>query len=471
MLDATARCLARHEGAMARGTLAAAISGGADSTVLALVLKRLHAEGRISAPLHFLHVDHSVREDSRRNAQHVVDLGDRLDVPVQVRRLVLGGRPSEEAMRNARYQALLEMCGECGAALLLMAHHADDNLETVLFRMLRGTGPRGLAGIPEARWLAGEGLPVLLVRPFLGTRKRTLLSILDDLREKPYVDRTNEDRTFARNRLRLETIPRLRDRLGTGLDVTLMAVARTARAAVDILSAQGTRVLRERGRAPNRWRLELDLTGIEDEGRPFVEEALRQAHRMLRADGEAPLRRWTEAAAGLLDKPCGTRLCGRGGILVERTREGLLLVDRDRAGSPPNTEGGGQLLMLGAGRIHFGSTEWWIEASEYPQPPLVPTPKEAGRFRALIDPRSCAMPLRLRARGPADRFHPLGLDRDVSLRRFLQARHVPRFDRDRLPLVVDARDRVLWVPGAEVSELAKLRLDTRRTFELRAGAC
>jgi tRNA(Ile)-lysidine synthase len=79
------------------------------------------------------------------------------------------------------------------------------------------------------------------------------------------------------------------------------------------------------------------------------------------------------------------------------------------------------------------------------------------------------MPWRIRTRRPGDRFQPLGAREPVELRRFLQSRHVPRFHRDRLPLVVDADDRILWVPGVEIAEVARVQLNTRRTIELLAG--
>ena len=88
-------------------------------------------------------------------------------------------------------------------------------------------------------------------------------------------------------------------------------------------------------------------------------------------------------------------------------------------------------------------------------------------MRALIDPRNAPEPWRLRTRRPGDQFQPLGSATPVTLRRFLQSRHLPRFERDRLPLLVDARDRILWVPGVEVGEASKLQLNTRRTIELR----
>ncbi|HLQ37024.1 MAG TPA: tRNA lysidine(34) synthetase TilS [Planctomycetota bacterium] len=471
LLDLTARCLSRYENLTGDKTVLAAISGGVDSTVLALVLAHLHQDGRLPGPLYLCHVDHGVRPDSRAVAQHVVELADQLSVPVLVRRLTFAAvHPSEDALRRGRYEALQSMAAECGAGMVITAHHADDNLETVLFRMLRGTGPRGLAGIPEARWLRGATPRILLVRPFLKTRRSTLEHLLAALGHQAHEDSSNQDLSYARNRLRLETIPQLRQQLGVGLDVALMTVTRTARNMTEILEAHGLRLLSARARHRTAWRTELDLRGLSDAARPFVEEALRQAHSTIDAYGRAPLQAWLDRALALLDKPTGKRVQGRGGLLIERTRSGLLLLDPDRAGTPPNTGDGGQLLLWDAGRQRFGATEWWLEANEHPQPPLVPSPSEAGRDRALLDPRALPSPWRLRTRRPGDRFQPLGCTRPLELRRFLQSRHLPRFDRDRLPLLVDALDRVLWIPGVEVSELAKLQLNTRRTIEVRIGS-
>jgi tRNA(Ile)-lysidine synthase len=147
----------------------------------------------------------------------------------------------------------------------------------------------------------------------------------------------------------------------------------------------------------------------------------------------------------------------------------LLLLDPERAGAPPRTHDGGQLFRWDGGRIRFGATEWWLEAHQHPLPPLVPSPREAGRWRALLDPRLAPLPWRLRTRRPGDRFRPLGSVNALELRRFLQSRHVPRFDRDRLPLLVDATDRILWVPGVEIADDARLQLNTRRCVEVVAG--
>ncbi|MFN7587711.1 MAG: tRNA lysidine(34) synthetase TilS [Planctomycetota bacterium] len=470
LCDAAARCLSRYENLVAERTMLAAVSGGTDSTVLLYALARLRDEGRLPGPLRACHVDHGVRPDSRQNAQHVVDLCDRLDVPVTVHRLQFEtDRPGEDALRQGRYRALQEVARTHGAGMLVTAHHADDNLETVLFRMLRGTGPRGLAGIPESRWLGRGDHSLLLVRPLLRTRRTTLAAVLQALGAAAYEDTSNRDLSYARNRIRHETMPQLRRSLGIGLDVALMTVASTARAATEIVEAQGLRILSQRARHKTAWRCELDLREVDEDSLPFVEDALRQAHVALHPHGEAPSTAWLSRVLALLEQPDGKRVAGRGGLLAERIRDGLLLVDPDRAALPPAAADGGQLFAWDGGRQRFGATEWSLQAFEHPLPPLVPSPAEAGRLRALLDPRQATLPWRLRTRREGDRFHPLGSAQPVELRRFLQSRHVPRFDRDRLPLLVDAQDRILWVPGVEVSEVARLQLNTRRCIEVQAS--
>ncbi|MFM1872786.1 MAG: hypothetical protein RL398_2208 [Planctomycetota bacterium] len=469
LLDGTSRCLSRYEPAVAERPLLAAVSGGVDSTALLFALVRLRDEGRLFSPVHAAHIDHGVRPDSREAARKVVDLCDRLDVPITVRTLNLPPeRRSERDLRDARYEALGQIAVAIGAGALATAHHADDNLETVLFRMMRGTGPRGLAGIPEARW-ADPSRRVLLVRPFLRSRRSTLENALEELGQHEVApDSTNFDLRYARNRIRHETMPQLREQLGIGLDVALMTVTSSARAATEILEAQARRILIERSRNRMSWRLELDLRAIDGDSRPFVTEALRQAHIELHPRAEAPLGAWLQRATALLDQPDGKRVAGRGGILVERTRHGLLLIDTDRCGAPP-ADGADAALPIDDGRVRFGHTEWLITAGTHPQPPLAPSPAAAGRFRALIEPSQAPMPWRLRTRRPGDVFQPLGAKAPQDLRRFLQSRHLPRFDRDRLPLVVDAEDRILWIPGIEIAERVRLQLSTRRCIELGAS--
>jgi len=175
-----------------------ACSGGADSTFLALAWKEW-AEGKDLAS-RALVVDHGHRPDSRKDAETAAALYGDLGFSVTLLTAEADGE-SENALREARYRALGEACKEGGESVLMTAHHADDLAETVLLRIFRGTGLRGLAGIPERRAL-GAGVEVR--RPLLGLRRAALREALAARGQAWVDDPSNSDpKISARNRLRL----------------------------------------------------------------------------------------------------------------------------------------------------------------------------------------------------------------------------------------------------------------------------
>lgn len=197
----------RELAGLPQGTpLAVALSGGADSVVLLALLKDL-------APVVALHVHHGIRgKEADRDAEFCRELTARLGVPfhlleVDAPRLAREtGQSLETAARDARYAALTDFMKTHGIPLLATAHHADDQLETMLQHLLRGAGTRGLCGIPSCRAL-GEGL--FVVRPLLATPKAEILHYAKE-QDLPFVtDSTNEEPCCQRNLLRLQVIPKL----------------------------------------------------------------------------------------------------------------------------------------------------------------------------------------------------------------------------------------------------------------------
>lgn len=463
-----ARCFARYENLPAAPAVLAAISGGVDSTVLAVVMARLASAGRLPGPLILAHVDHRQHPHSGDALDHVARLARELGVGFCHRVLdTVPADAAEDTLRTLRYQALQDLARACNAGFVVTAHHADDDAETVLFRMLRGTGLRGLTGMPEHRQLA----PLLhLLRPFLEVRRATLEDVARREGLRVFVDPTNADTRYARNQLRHELIPALRDKVGaSNLDASLFALVRTARAAADVLDAQARRLLSERSRQPLAWRAEFDLRGLGAEDEPFVREALRELDARLRAPAvPSPTAVLDRVLAELWHAPCGQRVTGLGAdaLLYERTRDGLLLVHTAAAGLPF----AGEVLLPFGGSVQFGSSGWTLQVTVHGEPPLEPTPTEAGPLRALLDLAAAPQPWHLRTRRPGDRFTPLGLDHDVALRRFMQSRHVPRFDRDRLPILVGGDETVLWIPGTEIAARAAIRPATTACIEVVVNA-
>ena len=180
-----------------------ALSGGLDSTVLLHLLATLGKTERLP-PLSVLHIHHGLQAAADAWPAHCQQLCDGLDVPLRVVNVhVAAGASVERAAREARYQAFAQVLGQ--GEVLLTAQHRDDQAETLLFRLLRGAGVRGLAGIPPSRPLAAG----VVVRPLLDCSRADLLAYALEHGLRWVEDPSNGDTGFARNHLRHQVFPQL----------------------------------------------------------------------------------------------------------------------------------------------------------------------------------------------------------------------------------------------------------------------
>ena len=179
--------------------LALAVSGGPDSLAL-LLLAHAAFPGRAKAAT----VDHGLRPESVAEAQTVARLCGGMAVPHRIlsARVEVAGEGLQAAARAARYAALAEWMDEEGLPLLLTAHHADDQAETLLMRLNRGSGVAGLAGVRAEGGVPGTGGRLRLCRPLLGWRRSELQSVVDRAGIEAARDPGNEDERFDRARLR-----------------------------------------------------------------------------------------------------------------------------------------------------------------------------------------------------------------------------------------------------------------------------
>lgn len=177
-----------------------AVSGGPDSTALMLLAARWRGLGPARPDLLVATVDHGLRAESRREAEGVGRLASRLGLSHTVLALSaqLPRTGLQEAARDARYERLAAHARTVGAGAIATGHTADDQAETVLFRLMRGSGLSGLAGIPAVRALDG----LCLIRPLLGQRKARLIEFCRQAGVEFARDPSNHDPRFARARLR-----------------------------------------------------------------------------------------------------------------------------------------------------------------------------------------------------------------------------------------------------------------------------
>ncbi len=211
-----------------------ACSGGPDS--LALLIVAAHAQLDPIA----VHVDHGLRPESAREADVVEDAAGLLGVRAhRVQVVVEPGGNLEARARDARYAALELVRAEVGATAVLVAHTADDQAETVLLNLLRGSGSSGLAGMPARR--------EHLVRPLLGVRRSDARALCAQHGLVPVDDPSNRDLVHRRNWVRLEALPALSDGARRDLVPVLARQAAVLRAEADLLDELGDALLAEAG--------------------------------------------------------------------------------------------------------------------------------------------------------------------------------------------------------------------------------
>ncbi len=433
-----------------------AVSGGGDSVAL---LRALHgAAAGAGLDLSVAHLDHGTRGDAAaEDARFVAGLAADLGLPADLGRWGPTRRGHFEAdARRARYAWLVEVARGRGASVVAAGHTRDDQAETVLHRILRGTGPRGLAGIPGLRRL-DEG--VTLARPLLDVGRDGLRAYLVGLGQGWSEDASNLDRARSRARLRHDLLPALAREFNPAVAEALARLGGLTRAAVAAMDAYVEAIARGAARPADGGRRALDRSALVGLSPYLRAEVLRSVWRAAGwPESAMDARRWRRLAA-LVARGEGRSDVGAG-VGLELTA-GLVVLSRP----------------VGAGIV--------IGTEPTPDPVPLPIPGSAGwrggRVVATLggDPPGAAvavadrldldriaLPLVVDAPRPGDRFDPLGLDgRTMPLADFLRGRKVPRADRPRVPLVRDAIG-IVWVVGHRLGHRARLTEGTRAVVGL-----
>ncbi|NOY40317.1 MAG: tRNA lysidine(34) synthetase TilS [Planctomycetes bacterium] len=264
--------------------VAVAISGGCDSTALLRALLQVKAECGGNGSIFALHVNHQLRGDeSDQDAEWCQQQCDLLGVPLTILRGTAAERAEadgdglEAAARAERYELLTTAAEQAGARYLAIAHTQNDQVETVLFRLLRGSGLRGLAGIPHTRPLTSS---VTLARPLLDCCRADLASYLASLGQSYRNDGSNSERRFARNRVRHDLLPKLREDFNPDVDAALLRLATQADDVQQYLESQAQELLgrcdvRRTSPDASRAQISLALLPLSEGPSVVVCEALR----------------------------------------------------------------------------------------------------------------------------------------------------------------------------------------------------
>ena len=402
-------------------TAVVAVSGGADSVALLDLLAAVATSRGLT--LVIAHADHGIRPDSRTVAQGVVRLAAQYGLPFELGELRLGPGTAETAARRARYQWLRDVQARCGARWLVTAHHTDDQIETVVLRVLRGSAPAGLAGI-AARSRGG------LVRPLLPFAHAELVAHCRARGLPFHEDPENGEPRHLRSWVRTAILPLLEQRLGARVRSDLLRLGRHAarerRAWGALLDT-----LPELGYASHGKGCEVVRATLARYDEAVAIALLRAAARRVGLTlGPAAARR----ALALTGGPSGRRVELGGGWTAAAAGERLIL-------APPESTVTAAMTPAGArGQGAFGAyrVTWRREAA----PPTQPR----GGWTAWLAADAWPDGWEARALAPGDRIVPLGGVGRRPVRRLLMEAGVPRASRAAWPVVTRGAT-VVWVPG------------------------
>jgi tRNA(Ile)-lysidine synthase len=425
----------------AGGTALLAVSGGPDSLALLHILARTRQQH--GAALVAAYIDHGIRpaEEIEADRSFVAEQAMALDVPfvwTRVEPQSSGRRSPEEAARLGRYMALARLATQTGAAVVATGHTRSDQAETVILRLLRGSGLRGLAAMsPVAPWPVPWQRPPALVRPLLMLDRPEVEEYCDALGLAPRHDPENHNPRYLRNRVRAEILPALRA-ANAHIERVLARVADEAREWQAIVGeATGTFVAGETGHS-RPLSLDADLLARED---PVARQArLRALLRAALPDRAAPSRAHLAALDRLVLGSNGKGVDLPGGLRARR-HAGALVIERHRPdGARPAAVGPDRPVPV-PGMLTLPG--WRIST--------VLTDVHAGRWRAhdpwtvLLAPEAVSG-LTVGPRRPGDRIELAGMQGRKRVQDLFVDCKVAREERGSWPVFRTERG-VVWVAG------------------------
>lgn len=457
-LGAALKRLGAGEGA----SIVVAVSGGADSTALldALVRRREQKPARLE--IFVAHLNHRLRgEESDEDEQFVKALADRLKLRCLIERVETAAQAQAEkknleAMaRRLRYDFLQRVAENHRADFVFTAHTRDDQVETILMRLLRGSGAAGLRGIHEIRAL---GEKATLARPLLGVTRAEVLAHGRHYGLVFRTDSSNFSADFTRNRVRGELLPLLRS-FNPKSDEALIRAAELISKDEEYLQQISAELLAGSRRGPA---LQIDN--------------LVSAHPALR---RRALRLWLGEELGSLLKIDSAHLAALENLII-RSQSGRqielpgsrrvirefshLLIEPPEPRSFATRQ---PIAIKDSSEISFGNFKLVLQRNvprESVQEKIMTNRQDSSQHWVLLRECDALDELQVRVRAPGDAYQPVGSRHKIKLKTLMIRRKIPVSQRDTYPVLATANDRIVWAPGLPVAAEFALRVDDQKSL-------
>lgn len=451
-------------------TLLVAVSGGGDS--LALLYALHQAQTEFALRLCGAHLNHTLRGDeSDADAAFVAAEFRRLDIPYTLQRADVAAYrrahrlSMEDAARRVRYAFLADAAAHHAAHAVAVAHTADDQVETLLMNIIRGSGLDGLRGMQPLDRLAIDAANLTLFRPLLGVTRAQTYAYCAALGLQPRQDASNLSLEHTRNRIRLELMPML-ERFNPAARDALLRLARNAAEDAAYIRTQANAVWQDIAHQSESSEAVIALnTQVLARLHPAVQSRiLRRAVQAVKGSADGITRRHILDMRRLIAGPAGRTLHLPDGILFaigyDEAHIGIGASVMDALSPLSPICGEHTLVVPDETRI----PGWRISASIRDADDFSAIANADG-FSETLDLDSVGAALHLRGRRPGDKFQPLGMAQSKKLQDFMVDERIPRRWRDGIPLLV-SRNGIACVVGWRIAHWARVTDATKRRLHL-----
>jgi tRNA(Ile)-lysidine synthase len=446
------------------------LSGGADSTVLVHALRDVSERAELGWKLFPAHFHHGLRgNEADEDAQFVSDLADELNLPffsekADIRAAVEEeGGSTEEVARRHRYAFLERVALKTGSEWIAVAHHADDNAETVLHRICRGTGLRGLIGIRDLRPVQPDS-HVQVVRPLLHQRRETIEEMCKQQNIRIRTDSTNLSDEFTRGRIRHRVMPVLREALNPQVADALLRLGEHARWLGNYLEDAAMRVFESLVISQRPQQIVLNAKALLGKQRIIQAEVIRRTVALVGGEQDLSFTNVNAILKLAEDPGSGKEVHVPGPVLVRKQYDRLdfrPLVDNE---PPPDL---GTVFVICPGKTTLGVLGCELEAELHDVgPELVDDLRvKNDPYEEWLDYDKLHLPLLVRGRRDGDRFRPLGSPGAKTVSEFFSNEKLDPDVRARTGILCD-QDGPVWVMPLRIDERVKISAQTRKAVRL-----
>ncbi len=450
----------KHNLLAGQSRLVAGISGGPDSVCLFHIL--VNIQGKLDFKLYVAHLDHRLRgADSEADAQYVRQLANDIDIPVVIEQSDVREYqeeqhiPLEEAAREVRYSFFSQVAESIGASHVAVGHTADDQVETILMHLVRGTGTKGLRGLQPCTLFQFPEYSITIIRPLLEITQQEVLDYCRYHQLKPRLDTTNLSLSSLRNRLRHQLIPLLQS-YNPRVNEAILRMAEITGDDLSFLDRESTR-LWDRVTEKDNDTITFDKAAFLDLPLSMQRIILRTAMETLLSNIRDIESRHIEEIINVLDKSAGKRLDLPRGIVFSIEYDRYLLGKNITNYSPFPLLKDEHILNIPGETV---LPVWKVTANIINGEQMT---EKDNKFCAFFDIEKTGRGIKVRSRREGDRFQPLGMTHSKKLGEFMIDAKIPNAWRDNIPIVCSPQ-HIIWVVGWRIDDRVKVTGNTNQVL-------